>query len=152
IGVVDVVRLRALMWHGEGPSPYEAAPVPDSLFDMVKVAREQLLEACADADEHLLDAVVHGRDVAPEIIERALRQATVRGHVVRVLAGSAYRHRGVEPLLDAVAAYLPSPRDRGLVRGVAGGEREPSSSAPLAALGFKVVFDDHGQMTFVRVY
>ncbi len=152
IGVVDVVRQRALVWRGEGPSQYEPAPVPASLFDIVNQAREQLLEACADADEHVLDAIVHGRDVTPELLERALRKATVCGHVVPVLAGSAYRHRGVESLLDAVTAYLPSPRDRGFVRSVEGGEREPSSSAPLAALAFKVVFDDHGQMTFVRVY
>jgi elongation factor G len=152
VGVVDVVRQHALVWHGEGPSQYRSEPVPASLFDIVNQAREQLLEACADADEHVLDAIVHGRSVAPELLDRALRQATVRGQIVPVLAGSAYRHRGVEPLLDAAAAYLPSPRDRGFVRGIDGGEREPSLPAPLAALAFKVVFDDHGQMTFVRVY
>src|SRR5262249_42630391 len=77
---------------------------------------------------------------------RGLRAATVRGAIVPVLAGSAYRHRGVEPLLDAIVALLPSPRDRGPLEG-----RDPSPSAPLAALGFKVVFDRHGQMTSVRV-
>ncbi|HEY0189471.1 MAG TPA: EF-Tu/IF-2/RF-3 family GTPase, partial [Kofleriaceae bacterium] len=87
---------------------------------------------------------VDDREVAPAALWRALRQATIAGRIVPVLAGSAYHHRGVEPLLDAVVALLPSPRDRGPVDGVDNGD--------LAALGFKVMFDDHGQLTFVRVY
>jgi len=147
-GVVDVVRGQALRWPGEGPTVPEVVPIPESLFDIVREARARLVEACADEDPQILQAFVDNSEVGAEALERALRQATVRGRVVPVLAGSAYRHRGVEPLLDAVAAYLPSPRDRGAVRGVDGGEREPSSEAPLAALGFKVVFDDYGQLTF----
>jgi elongation factor G len=151
VGVVDVLRLRALTWNGHGPRPYDVGRVPAELHDLVALARERLIEVCADEDANVLEVAVSGGDVAPELLERALRRATVRGHVVPVLAGSAYRHRGIEPLLDAVAALLPSPLDRGVVRGN-DGEREPSSRAPLAALGFKVAFDDHGQLTFVRVY
>src|SRR5687767_347027 len=150
-GVVDVVRLRALTWLGQGPTSYDVGPVPDALVNEVQWAHQRLVEVCADEDVTVLEHVVSGGDVSPECLEQALRRATVRGHVVPVLAGSAYRHRGVEPLLDAVAAFLPSPRDRGNVRGH-DGERKPSSRAPLAALAFKVVFDDHGQLTFVRVY
>jgi elongation factor G len=150
-GVIDLVRLKQLVWRGDGPAPYVVEPL-SSLGDGPARAREQLLEACADADPSLLEAIVHGHAVAPAALEAALRQATLRGAIVPVLAGSAYRHRGVEPLLDAVVALLPSPVDRGPVCGSDGGTRSPSVREPLAALGFKVVFDDHGQMTFVRVY
>jgi elongation factor G len=138
VGVVDVVGLRELRWHGEGPS----APVvtPAVLSDNLQAAREALLEACAEHSTEVLEAVVDGRAVAPEALWRALRAGTLAGRLVPVLAGSAYHHRGVEPLLDAVVALLPSPRDRG------------DTDGALAALGFKVTFDDHGQLTFVRVY
>jgi elongation factor G len=106
----------------------------------LRQARERLLEAGADADPAVLEAVVEGREVAAAALWQALRTATLAGRIVPVLAGSAYHHRGVEPLLDAVVALLPSPRDRGEVDG------------ELAALGFKVAFDEHGQLTFVRVY
>ncbi len=144
-GVIDLVGLRALRWHGELPSP----PVESSveLSDNLRSYRERLLEAAADHDPSVLEAIVAGRDVDQAALWRGLRAATVAGAIVPVLAGSAYRYRGVEPLLDAVVALLPSPRDRGEVAG-----RAPSTSALLAALGFKVVFDRHGQLTFVRVY
>jgi elongation factor G len=146
IGVTDLVEVRNLVWHGDEPSDAEVSAV--SLSDNLVVARDRLLEAAADEDPSILAAVVEGRAVAAETIRRALRKATIAGRIVPVFAGSAYKHRGVQPLLDGVVAYLPSPVDRGALDGV----HQPSSKAPLAALGFKVVFDDHGQMTFVRVY
>ncbi|HLL24067.1 MAG TPA: elongation factor G, partial [Kofleriaceae bacterium] len=100
-----------------------------------------------DEDPRVLEAVVAGRDVDTETLWAALRRATVNGRVIPVLAGSAYKHRGVELLLDAVVALLPSPVDRGSVAG-----RKPSAAESLAALAFKVVFDEHGQLSFVRVY
>jgi elongation factor G len=138
VGVVDLVGLRELRWHGEGPS----APVvtPAVLSDNLRGLRERLLDACAEHSDAVVEAVVDGREPAAEVVWQALRAATIAGRVVPVLAGSAYHHRGVEPLLDAVVALLPSPRDRGETDGA------------LAALGFKVSFDDHGQLTFVRVY
>ena len=138
VGVIDLVGRRALYWHGDGPSAPEVTPV--ELSDNLISYRERLLEAAADHDPGVLEAIVAGRDVDAQALWRALRAATVRGAIVPVLAGSAYRHRGVEPLLDAIVALLPSPRDRGGVDG------------SLVALGFKVVFDRHGQLTFVRVY
>jgi elongation factor G len=138
VGVADLVHRRALTWHGTGPSDYESQQLDHP-------ARKQLLEACADEDASVLEAVLAGRE--PENLDEVLRKATLAGRIIPVLAGSAYRHRGIEPLLDAIVAYLPSPLDRGVVAGC-----DPSPGAPLLALGFKVVFDDHGQMTFVRVY
>ena len=141
-GVIDLVGQHEVRWSGEGPSkPVVAATkLSDNL-------RERILEVCADEDPTILQDVINGREVDVQALWRALRAATIRGRIVPVLAGSAYRYRGVEPLLDAVIALLPSPRDRGPVEG-----RAPSASEPLAALGFKVVFDKHGQLTFVRVY
>ncbi|HWU88644.1 MAG TPA: elongation factor G, partial [Kofleriaceae bacterium] len=147
IGVVDLVGMRAWRWPGDGSTPTTPVVTPAELSDNLRPARDALLEACADADPEILSAVVDGRDVPAEALWRALRRATIAGAIVPVLAGAAYKHRGVEPLLDAVVALLPSPRDRGEVAG-----RAPSAAAPLAALGFKVVFDDYGQLTFVRVY
>jgi elongation factor G len=146
VGVVDLVGLRALRWTGLGPSAPVVTPIT-SLSDNLVVARELVLEACADADPAIMAAIVDGHVPAAEALWRALRRATVAGRIVPVLAGSAYKYRGVEPLLDAVVALLPSPVDRGPVEG-----RAPAASAPLAALAFKVVHDEHGQLTFVRVY
>jgi len=138
VGVVDLVGLRELRWHGEGPSAPVVAPAV--LSDNLQAARDLLLEACAEYSPAVLEAVVDGRDVSADALWQALRAGTLAGGIVPVLAGSAYHHRGVEPLLDAVVALLPSPADRGETEG------------ELAALGFKVTFDDHGQLTFVRVY
>jgi elongation factor G len=138
VGVIDLVEQRELRWSGEGPSTPVATPVV--LSDNLLVARERLLDACAEESPAVLEAIVEGREVSAQVLWQALRAATLAGRIVPVLAGSAYHHRGVEPLLDAVVALLPSPRDRGDVDG------------ELAALGFKVMFDEHGQLTFVRVY
>ncbi len=138
VGVVDLVGLRELRWDGEGPS--RPVVTPAVLSDNLVAAREALLEACAEHSAEVLEAVVEGREVTTEALWQALRAGTLSGRIVPVLAGSAYHHRGVEPLLDAVVALLPSPRDRG------------DTDGALAALGFKVMFDDHGQLTFVRVY
>jgi elongation factor G len=142
VGVIDLVGLRTLRWDGEGPS----TPVIDKLSDNLS-ARERVLEVCADEDPAIFDAVLAGRDVPSSALWSALRKATVGGRVIPVLAGSAYKHRGVEPLLDAVVALLPSPVDRGEVAA-----RAPSAAAPFAGLAFKVMFDQHGQLSFVRVY
>jgi len=146
VGIVDLVHQRQTRWTGEGPRSSVVTPLA-SLSDNLRTARDLVLEACADEDPAILDAVVRGGDVPAETLVRALRQATISGRIVPVLAGSAYKHRGVELLLDAVVALLPSPVDRGPVEG-----RAPAANAPLAALGFKVVYDQHGQLTFVRVY
>ncbi|HET9993518.1 MAG TPA: translation factor GTPase family protein, partial [Kofleriaceae bacterium] len=137
VGVVDLVAMEDVTWAGEGPTTPVRTP---AIFDNWKEARERVLEAAADEDPEILDAVVHGREVDAKAIWAALRRGTVAGRIVPVLAGSAYKHRGVELLLDAVVTLLPSPRDRGDHEGA------------LAALAFKIVFDEHGQLSFVRVY
>ncbi len=146
VGVIDLVGMRTLTWKDTGkPTPPDIAPA--LLSDNLRTARELVLEACADEDPAILEAVVNGREIDEATLWSALRRATIGGRIVPVLAGAAYRDKGVQPLLDAVVALLPSPIDRGDDMG-----RAPSALAPLAALAFKVVFDPHGQLTFVRVY
>ena len=153
-GVVDLIELTQLTWSDATPgAPPQVTPLTVPLSDNLRTARERLLEACADEDDAILAAIVDDRPVAAAAVRAALRTATLAGRVVPVACGSAYRYRGLEPLLDAMVDLLPSPLDRDPVAAVDGGEvRPPSRSAPLAALAFKVAFDDHGQLTFVRVY
>jgi elongation factor G len=153
IGVVDVVERTALVWDDAAGEHYRAVAVPAAFSDNLVAIRDRLIEVCADVDPAVLAAVVEGCEPTPAMLRAALRAATIAGHAVPVLAGSAYKNRGVQPLLDAVVAYLPSPVDRAPVVDLDGrGARPPAADAPLAALAFKVVFDDHGQATFVRVY
>ncbi|HEY5928609.1 MAG TPA: elongation factor G [Kofleriaceae bacterium] len=151
VGVVDLVERTEIRWSDKAGRKFTSQPV--SLFDNLVPARERLLEAAADEDPEILTALVDGRAIDPARIRAALRRGTIAGRLLPVLAGSAYKNRGVQPLLDAVVAYLPAPSDREPVKSIDGTQtRAPTRDAPLAALGFKVVFDEHGQMTFVRVY
>ncbi|HEX5062766.1 MAG TPA: elongation factor G [Kofleriaceae bacterium] len=155
VGVVDLVERTAIRWSDTRGWKFTSSPV--TLSDNLVIARERLLEAAADEDPEILAALVEGKPEGYTIdaarIRAALRRGTIAGRLVPVLAGSAYKYRGVQPLLDAVVAYLPSPGDREPVKSIDGTQtRAPMRDAPLAALGFKVGFDDHGQMTFVRVY
>ncbi|MEZ4399053.1 MAG: elongation factor G [Kofleriaceae bacterium] len=152
IGVDDLVALERLTWTGDGAPPTATPLDVATLSDNLRGLRERLLEVAADHDDAILAALVEGRPVAPAAVRAALRIATVAGHVVPVTCGSAYQYVGVEPLLDAVVDLLPAPSDRPPVVGTDGATRAPSTGAPLAALAFKVGFDDHGQLTFVRVY
>jgi elongation factor G len=149
-GTVDLIDQTELRWDTADGATFEARPA--TLSDNLLQLRARLLDACADEDPSLIDAILDGT-ITPAQIRATLRRATVGARVVPVLCGSAKRNLGVQPLLDAVVALLPSPIDRGAVHGVDGASaREPDRDAPTCALGFKVVFDEHGQMTFVRVY
>jgi elongation factor G len=160
-GIVDVIDMTARIWP-EGRDDHGAswldAEVPAELADQAEAARAHLLEVLADHDDALLTALVEGRRVPADQLRRALRQATLAGAVTPVLCGSAFRNRGVQPLLDAVVDYLPSPADVPPVEGVdprTGGSvtRPADPSAPLAGLVFKLQADEHvGQLTYVRVY
>jgi elongation factor G len=148
-GVVDLLRLRALVWDNDDASePPRLADVPAELLDEARRARARLVEAVVEHDDTLLDAWLRGDEMAFDALQAGLRAGTLAGAFVPVLAGSAFKNRGVEPLLDAVVDYLPRP-------GETNHEDETLNAdpqAPFAALAFKVVADDHGAMTFVRVY
>ncbi len=153
VGVVDVVRMRAWLWPDGDGRAFEITDIPPQARADAARYREALLEVCADLDDEVMSHVVDGSEPSTESLVRALRAGTCAGRCVPVLAGSAYRNRGVQPLLDAVVDYLPDPtqgtelQDRN-----GGGARARGAEQPLAALCFKVSFDRHTQTSFVRVY
>ncbi|MFJ3834975.1 elongation factor G [Streptomyces sp. NPDC090054] len=153
-GVVDLVRMRALIWHEDGEA-YRTEPVPEPLREEALRRRRLLEETVAELDPQALEEFCAESALSAATLVRALRGLTLRREAVVVLCGSAYRNRGIEPLLDAVVAYLPSPADMPPVRGTADGgeeERAPDPAAPFAALAFKVTATATGRLTYLRVY
>ncbi len=167
--VIDLITMRARTWDDASfGAKFEDGPIPHERLDDASRARELMIEAIAEHDDELMAAWVSGRELSIEQIRKALRRVTLTGHCVPTLVGAAYRNMGIHNLLDAVLDYLPSPADVTEIRGrdpadpfgPAGAPTlarhvtvEKSDSEPLAALAFKVQFDDHGgQLTFVRVY
>jgi elongation factor G len=153
-GVVDLLRLRALVWAEEREAADEG-PVPDALRDEARRRRRLLEEAVAELHPAALEEFCANGTVSAQTLSCALRDLTRSGDGLVVLCGSAYRNRGIEPLLDAVVAYLPSPLDVPPVRGTQDGkvqERPADPAAPFAALVFKVVTTATGRLTYLRVY
>jgi elongation factor G len=153
-GVVDLLRLRALVW-ADGREAVDEGPVPDGLRDEARRRRRLLEEAVAELHPAALEEFCAQGTVSARTLSSALRDLTRSGDGLVVLCGSAYRDRGIEPLLDAVVAYLPSPLDVPPVRGTRDGvveERPADPAAPFAALVFKVVTTPSGRLTYLRVY
>ncbi|MBB5783035.1 elongation factor G [Nonomuraea jabiensis] len=148
-GVVDLVRMRALVW---ADGVCSAGPVPEDLLAQARRRRRLLEESVAELHAGALEEFCARPSMSDETLAGALRDLTLSGAGLVVLCGSAYRDRGIEPLLDAVVAYLPSPLDVPPVRGEDGAERAADPRAPLAALAFKVNATATGRLTFVRVY
>ncbi|MFI7401999.1 elongation factor G [Streptomyces sp. NPDC049541] len=153
-GVVDLVRMRALVW-ADGADTAVEGPVPEELLAEAARRRRLLEEAVAELHAGALEEFCLDGALAPETLAAALRDLTRSGEGVVVLCGSAYRNRGIEPLLDAVVSYLPSPLDVPAVQGTFDGteqERVADPAAPFAALAFKVNATPTGRLTYVRVY
>ncbi|MFE6622549.1 elongation factor G [Streptomyces sp. NPDC057740] len=153
-GVVDLVRMRALVWADGADTAVEQA-VPEKLLVEATRRRRLLEEAVAELHAGALEEFCARSALSPETLRLALRELTRSGDGVVVLCGSAYRNRGIEPLLDAVVAYLPSPLDVPAVRGLRDGadeERPADPQAPFAALAFKVSATPTGRFTYLRVY
>jgi elongation factor G len=158
-GVVDLVEMRALTWEDELGMRIEVSDVPAELREQAEEYHHQLIDAIAERDEELLETyLLDEASVTPEMIRRALRTATLNAAVTPVLCGSAFKNKGVQPLLDAVCDYLPSPLDVPPVHGVdprTGKElsRRPAVDEPFSALAFKVMSDPYvGKLTYFRVY
>ncbi|MEU0692475.1 elongation factor G [Streptomyces niveus] len=154
-GVVDLLRMRSLVWSGGDTDSYEEGPVPGSLVAEALRRRGLLEEAVAELHPLALEEFCAESTLSARTLVRALRDLTRTGEGVVVLCGSAYRNRGIEPLLEAVVAYLPSPLDVPAVRGTHGGaeqERSADPAGPFAALVFKVNSTSTGRLTFLRVY
>ena len=157
-GVVDLLEMRASVWTDElGTSP-ETVEIPPELEEVVLEAREQAVEQIVETDDELMMLYLNGQEIAAVQLRQALRQATVSGRLNPVLCGSALRNKGIQPLLDAVVDYLPSPLDIPPVEGVNPytkkvEARPADSSAPLAALVFKIATDPYvGRLAYFRVY
>ncbi|MEU8347707.1 elongation factor G [Spirillospora sp. NPDC048832] len=145
-GVVDLVAMRAHLWPG---GRHTVADVPSGLAEEARRWRRTLIETVAEHDEQAMALYLDGVEPSEEQLHAAIRRLTVASAATPVLCGSAFRNKGVQPLLDAVVRYLPSPLDAG----PAAGGAPVSDEAPLAALAFKVVSDRHlGRFTFVRIY
>ena len=160
-GVVDLVEMKAITWRGKVETGAEPTieEIPADLVDKAEEYREKLLEAVAESDEELMEKYFGGEELTIEEIKAAIRKMTVNSEIYPVLCGTAYRNKGVQPLLDAVIDYLPNPLDIGEVHGHAVGDeskevvRKPSVDDPFAALAFKIAAHPFfGKLTFVRVY
>ncbi len=158
-GVVDLVRNRAIIWHEETlGAKFSWTEIPAELAEAAAEARTALIEAAVEFDDAAMEAYLEGQEPDEETLRRCIRKGTVDGALVPVLCGSAFKNKGVQPLLDAVVDYLPSPLDIPPVRGVDPRTekevlRRPSDAEPAAALAFKIMTDPFvGTLTFVRVY
>ena len=157
-GIVDLLSRRTWMFDAEGRQALDTAlEIPKEAADEVGVLRAELLEKLADGDDEVLAAVLDGREPELPALRRALRRRVIAGTLVPVFCGIALRNLGIQPLLDAVVDYLPSPLDLPPVRGIdprtrQSIDRKPSIEEPLALLAFKLQFQPHGELVFVRVY
>ncbi len=158
-GVIDLVELKGIHYADESlGAEYELLDVPDGLLDRAHKMREEMIEAVAETDDELLEKYLSGEEVTIAEIRAALRRATVTNKLQPVLCGSAFRNKGVQPLLDAVIEYLPSPLDIPPVVGIDPDTEEPAErpatdDAPFSALVFKIMTDPFvGQLAYFRVY
>jgi elongation factor G len=157
-GIVDLIDLKAYSFDETTLGRImEPVPIPEDLQSEVAAYRQKLIEVLADTDDSLMEAYIEGKDLPEETLVGALRQATLRQQVVPVLCGSAFKNKGVQPLLDAIVRYLPAPTDIPPIQGKnSNGEiesRRADEKAPFTGLAFKLMTDPYvGHLTFVRVY
>ncbi|MDF1565014.1 MAG: elongation factor G [Deltaproteobacteria bacterium] len=157
-GHIDLVEMKAVLFDDESlGAKYHVEDIPADLQDEADMGRERLLESVAEFDDHLLEDYLEGKELDTAQIKKALHKATVAIKIVPVLCGTAFKNKGVQPLLDAVVEYLPSPVEVPAIRGLNEKgeevERPADDDAPFAALAFKIMTDPYvGQLTFLRVY
>jgi elongation factor G len=157
-GIVDLVRMKAVYWDDTTQGMrFELKDIPVELVDVAKEHREKMIEAAAEADETLLHKYLDTGTLEPEELKRGLRTRVLKGEIVLVTCGSAFKNKGVQAVLDAVVEFLPSPMDKppvtGLLENDQPGERKASDEEPFAGLAFKIANDPHvGNLTFFRVY
>jgi elongation factor G len=159
VGVVDLVRMKAIMWNeADQGMTYELEDIPADLMSKAEELREQMVEAAAEASEELMDVYLEEGDLSEEEIKQGLRARTLDNDIVLMQAGSAFKNKGVQAVLDAVIEYMPSPIEVKAIEGTLDdGEtvetREADDDAPFSALAFKIATDPFvGTLTFVRVY
>ncbi len=158
-GVVDLITMKGIVWKDETlGAEYEVIDIPEDLVDVAQEWREKMIETLAEFNEDIMLKYLEEEEITEEDLRKAIRKSTIAFEVVPVLAGSAFKNKGIQPLLDAIVDYLPSPVDRPPVEGInpVTGEKEirkPDENMPLTALAFKIMTDKYiGKVTYVRVY
>jgi len=158
-GVIDLVEMRAIIWHDEEGKQREVVDIPEAHRATATEWHHKMLDVVASEDEDLLEKYLADHDLEPEEIRRVIRRGTVNRDFVPVLCGSAFKNKGVQPLLDAIVWYLPSPADLPPMQGFNPGretelvERQPTDEEPFSALAFKIMSDEYvGKLTYIRVY
>jgi elongation factor G len=158
VGMVDLVEMKAIIYTDDLGKTSEATEIPADLKDKCEELRLQLVEAAAEQDEELMMKYLEGEELTVEEIKAALRKGVIECNIVLVLCGSSYKNKGVQPMLDAVVDYLPSPVDIPAIKGVLPDTdeevtREADDNGPFSALAFKIMTDPYvGKLTFFRVY
>ncbi|MGQ0625414.1 MAG: elongation factor G [Sporichthyaceae bacterium] len=160
-GVIDLIGMKALLWSDETAKGemYETLDIPDTHLEAAQTWRDRLFETLAEGDDEIMELYLEGTAPTEEQIIAGTRRATIAGNLTPVVCGSAFKNKGVQPMLDAVVRYLPSPLDVGAVKGHSVKdleevvEREPDERAPTSALAFKIMRDQHlGKLTYIRLY
>ena len=161
LGVIDLIAMKALVWPGETKKgeDYLVEEIPAAMLEEAKKARHDMIETLADADDAIMEKYLEGVELSEAEIIAGIRRATLADKLTPVLTGSAFKNKGVQPMLDAVNRYLPSPLDIKAIVGHKMGdpevevERQPADNEPFSALAFKIMSDPHlGKLTFVRIY
>ena len=156
-GIIDLIHNHALMYHDNDlGKEYDVTEIPDEYKEQAELARQTLIEACAEHDDTLLDKYFNGEEITPSEMLTVLRKATIAMQVIPVICGSAYKNKGVQILLDAIVDLLPAPTDVPAIKGEYRGKEElrhPADSEPLAGLVFKIMVDPFvGKLAFFRIY
>jgi elongation factor G len=160
-GVIDLIGMKALVWSAEATKGemYDVVEIPATHTEAAREWRDRLFETLAEGDDEIMELYLEGTEPTEEQLIAGIRRATIAGNLNPVLCGSAFKNKGVQPMLDAVVRYLPSPLDVGNTQGHSVNdpeevlEREPDDKAPLATLAFKIMSDPHlGKLTYIRVY
>lgn len=157
-GIIDLVRMKAVVWQEESlGAKFSDEEIPADLLEQANEYRLAMIEAAVELDDDAMSDYLDGKEPSIDVIKKCLRKAVITGAFYPVLCGSAFKNKGVQPLLDAVVDYLPSPLDRGAIKGIdyktgEETERRPGDDQPLSLLAFKIMDDPFGVLTFARVY
>jgi elongation factor G len=160
VGVIDLVQMKGLYWETEGKGDnYAVVDIPADHAEAAREWREKLIETVAEHDDEVMEQYLSAEEPTQEQLKAAIRRATIASKINPILCGTAFKNKGVQPMLDAVVDYLPSPIDVGAITGHKVGDeetlltREPSEDAPFSALAFKIMSDKYlGKLTYIRVY
>jgi elongation factor G len=158
-GIVDLMKMKAIVWDSENlGASFSEQEIPSDMLEQAKEYREKMIERAVEMDDAAMEAYLEGKEPSIEVLKACIRKGTIASKLVPMMCGSAFKNKGVQPLLDAVVDYLPSPLDKGAVKGKKmdsdeDDTRKPSVDEPFAGLAFKIMTDPFvGTLTFVRVY